>query len=202
MPRSSDIIVDTALQEYTARLQQKSSAWWKVLLSVQLPYRLHVRSLKLGKCLDIGCGIGRLLKVLPQGSLGIDHNEHSVALCEQQGLRALTVDQFWEQQKTLAEIFDSFMLAHVCEHMTPGKSEELLSSLLQFLRPGGRVVLVCPQESGYRSDASHVTWMDFDGLAALSQRVGLQTVRQYSFPFPRLFGRWFRYNEFVVIAEK
>jgi SAM-dependent methyltransferase len=44
----------------------------------QLPYRTHLRVLKLGATLDIGCGVGRNLATSPAGSVGVDHNDFSI----------------------------------------------------------------------------------------------------------------------------
>jgi hypothetical protein len=73
---------------------------------------------------------------------------------------------------------------------------------LRFLRPGGRLILITPQEAGYASDATHLTFLDLDALAALARGLGLEVERRYSFPFPRSAGRAFRYNEFVLVARK
>jgi hypothetical protein len=69
------------------------------------------------------------------------------------------------------------------------------------VRPGGKVVLICPQERGYASDATHVRFTDFAGLTDLCRALDLSVTRQYSFPFPRPLGRVFTYNEFVVVAR-
>ena len=71
-----------------------------------------------------------------------------------------------------------------------------------MLRAGGRLVILCPQEAGFRSDATHVEFMDFDRLRRIASRLGLATERTYSFPFPRWAGRVFTYNEFVVVSRK
>jgi len=78
----------------------------------------------------------------------------------------------------------------------------LLSEYLVFLRRGARVVIVTPQEAGYRTDPTHVEFMDFDRLVRVVQGAGLTVLTHYSFPLPRLFGKLFRYNEFVVIGQK
>ena len=46
---------------YTDRQRSLEGAWWKRLLDVQRPYRWHVRRLRLGFVLDVGCGLGRNL---------------------------------------------------------------------------------------------------------------------------------------------
>ena len=39
-------------------------------------------------------------------------------------------------------------------------------------------------------------------LARLARDAGLETVRSFSFPFPRVAGRLFTYNEFCLVARK
>ena len=79
---------------------------------------------------------------------------------------------------------------------------ELVSAYTGLLRPGGRVVVVTPQEAGFRSDPSHVEFLDFEALERLFARLQLSKERSYSFPLPRACGRFFRYNEFVVVGAK
>ena len=71
-----------------------------------------------------------------------------------------------------------------------------------MLRTGGRVVVLTPQEAGFRSDRTHVEFLDFDKIETVVQRAGLVRERRYSFPFPRFAGTLFKYNEFVVLARK
>ena len=77
-----------------------------------------------------------------------------------------------------------------------------MTAYLPYLRPGGKVLFICPQERGYASDPTHITWTTGDDLAALARRVGLTPVSSRSFPFPRLAGKAFTYNEFLVLATK
>jgi len=70
------------------------------------------------------------------------------------------------------------------------------------LRAGGQVVVLTPQEAGFRSDSTHVEYMDFDKVEAVLRETGLEVERRYSFPLPRLAGAVFKYNEFVTIARK
>ena len=44
--------------------------------------------------------------------------------------------------------------------------------------------------------------MDFTRLQRISTRLGLAPERTFSFPFPRWAGRWFTYNEFVVVSRR
>ncbi len=183
---------------YTRRLASLESVWWKRLLDVQRPYRWNLRRLDLGRTLDIGCGLGRNLVALPHGSVGVDHNPSSVAEARSRGLRAMTPEEFTASADNRPAAFDSLLLAHVIEHMDEPAGRELVATYLPCLRPGGSVVFICPQERGYVSDPTHVRFVYFAGLARLGGAVGLRVNLKYSFPFPRLVGRVFPYNEFVV----
>jgi len=86
--------------------------------------------------------------------------------------------------------------------LTESEARTLLSDYLRLLRPGGRVVLITPQERGFASDPTHVTFVNFQALRDIVEALGLVPSREYSFPFPRAFGRLFKYNEFVSISTK
>lgn len=192
----------TAGEEYAARLQDLTGVWWKRVLDVQLPWRLRLRRLALGRTLDVGCGIGRNLASLDPSSVGVDHNPHSIAVARRAGYQAVTVDEFLgSPELTAPGGFDSMLVAHVIEHLEPADALEILAGYLPMIRPGGRVVMVCPQERGYASDATHVSFTDFDALQRIGRRLGLVPDSRRSFPFGRWAGRWFTYNEFWVIGR-
>jgi SAM-dependent methyltransferase len=196
-------MTSTKDEEYTRRLL-KRSVWWKRILDVQRPYRVHLQKLNLGAVLEIGCGIGRNLANLGKGSrsIGIDHNPNSVAVAVSCGLVAFTPEQFRNSHYAQPSSFDSLLLSHVAEHMGRDATVSLLREYLAYLRQTGRVVIITPQEAGYRSDPTHVEFMDFAVLARVLRDAGLLELKHYSFPLPRLFGKIFKYNEFVVIGRK
>ena len=194
---------DTQSQEYADRLRTLSGARWKQVLDVQRPYRWNLHRQGLGRTLDVGCGIGRNLLNLRDDSVGVDHNAESVAECRARGLEAYTVEE-WEATPGPAEpaSFDGMLLAHVIEHVPPEHWVGLVTSYLPYLRPGGKVMMICPQEKGYKTDSTHVHFTDGVALAELAESVGLVVERSFSFPFPRFAGRFFTYNEFCVVARK
>ena len=114
-----------------------------------------MRRQHLGRTLDVGCGIGRNLGVLAPGSVGVDHNSGSIALARAMGYDAYTVKDFLDGELAVPGGFDGLLLAHVIEHMDRAQALKLLGDYLPFVRPGGRVFLVCPQERGYASDSTH-----------------------------------------------
>jgi 2-polyprenyl-3-methyl-5-hydroxy-6-metoxy-1,4-benzoquinol methylase len=193
---------DTAGREYAQRLATLEGAWWRRLIPVQLPYSLHLKSMRLGRTLDVGCGIGRNLRNLPAGSLGVDHNPDSITIARSRGLNACTVAELGDRPADEAYGFDAVLLAHVLEHMGAPEADALLAGYLERLRPGGRVVFITPQEKGYTTDATHVRFVDLDGLRSTAERQGLVVERAYSFPLLRAAGRVFPYNEFVLVARK
>jgi len=192
----------TSDRRYTDRLERLQSRNWKSLLDVQRPYRWNLRRLRPGSTLDVGCGIGRCLKDLPRGSVGIDHNEHSVALVNAMGLAAYTPDAFERKHVRGTVQFDSILFGHVLEHMSPAEGLSVIGKYLPWLRPHGQVIAFCPQERGYASDPTHVSFLDFAALTGMFKVAGLVVERAYSFPLPRAFGAWFTYNEFVVTARR
>ena len=199
---ADDFSGDTSGEGYARRLQAKERARWKRALNVQAPYRWNLRRQHLGRTLDVGCGIGRNLETLDPGSVGVDHNTHSVAVARERGVTALTVDEWETSALRVPGSFDGMLLAHVVEHMTTAEAVALLDDYLPYLRPGGRVFFVCPQERGYASDPTHVRFTTGEDLAGLAREVGLQPEPWFSFPFPRRAGRRFTYNEFCLLATK
>ena len=193
---------DTRDPRYTARLAGQT-AWWRRLLDVQRPYREHLRALRPGRFLEVGCGIGRNLdnaRAFAEG-LGVDHNPTSVAAARARGLDAMTTGAFLASRRAVKGGFDTLLVSHVLEHLTPEEGGALLSDYLPYVRQGGQVIVVTPQEAGFRSDPTHRTFADFAVCAELLAGAGAAVVRQRSFPFPRWAGRLFRYNEFVTVAR-
>lgn len=191
---------DTKGESYANRLEKLSGARWKQVLDVQRPYRWNLRRLDLGRTLDVGCGIGRHLSHLPGGSVGVDHNEHSVAVSREAGHQAYTVEEFFANDVAGEGTFDSMLLAHVLEHMPAVEARKLVEDYLPYVND--KVVVICPQEKGFTTDETHVNFLRHEDIALILTELGLSIDRSYSFPFPKRAGRWFTHNETVVVAHK
>jgi SAM-dependent methyltransferase len=193
---------DTRGADYTARLETLSGARWKRWLDVQAPYRWNVRRLGLGFVLDLGCGIGRNLLHLGGHGVGIDTNAHSVEIARRRGCRAYTPEEFRESEFAAPGAFDGLLAAHLLEHLPRAAASALLGEYLPCVRAGGVVALITPQEAGYRSDPTHVEFLDAAALRQILADHGIEHLRSASFPFPRFAGRFFPHNEFVVVGRK
>jgi SAM-dependent methyltransferase len=202
-PGSNATGATTDSREYAERLIRLQTAPWKQWLDVQAPFRWNLRRLDPGFYLDIGCGIGRNLLHLPAQGVGVDTNEHCVQAARARGLIAFTPAEFRDSAEyNQPGRFDSILLAHVAEHMTEDQVVALLREYEPLLRPSGKLILISPQEAGFRSDATHVQLMDFARLTRIAHRLQFAAEWAFSFPFPRWAGRLFTYNEFVVVSRK
>jgi SAM-dependent methyltransferase len=190
--------VDDAYADY---LRSRSAPTWKHILDVQAPYRWNLRRLKPGYMLEIGCGLGRNLKHIGGKGIGVDPNPACVEGAAREGLTVYTDADFKISPHAVVHAFDSLLLSHVLEHLGEGESYELLRTYLRFVRPGGKVIFITPQELGFRSDPTHVRFVDFAQLRQLACRANLRPMKQFSFPLPRAMGGFFRYNEFILSAR-
>ena len=193
--------MNTRNYKYTKRLINKQDIWWKRLLNVQAPYRWNLKRLQPGFTLDIGCGIGRNLINLDGEGVGIDHNIQSVQITRNKGLTAFTPDEFRDSSFNKEQTFDSILLSHVAEHMSQKEVIQLIRQHLYLLKAKGKIIIITPQEAGYKSDKTHIEFMDFGKLRNISYSLDLQLLKQYSFPFPRFIGHIFTYNEFISVSS-
>jgi 2-polyprenyl-3-methyl-5-hydroxy-6-metoxy-1,4-benzoquinol methylase len=191
----------TAGRDYAQRMIRKGSACWKSVLHAQTPYGWHVRRLCPGRTLDVGCGIGRNLEHLGDRAVGVDHNEDCVATARSRGLNAHTSTAFPRSPEAVPGSYDCLLFAHVLEHMAMENAVGLVHEYLRYLKPNGTIVIITPQERGFATDATHLTFVDHAAQRRIAKAAGLAMGRQYSFPLPRLAGRVFAYNEFVGIAH-
>ena len=167
----------TERSAYTDRLAASESLWWKRALDVQRPYRWNLRRLQPGLTLDVGCGIGRNLGHLDGAGVGVDHNPTSIQVCRERGYEAYTPDEF-DGCRASKSSFDSVLLAHVAEHMDEAAAIDLLQHYVHHVRPGGKVIVITPQEAA-------------TGVIPPSALHG----------HGRVLGKVFRYNEFVVVGR-
>jgi hypothetical protein len=132
----------------------------------------------------------------------VDHNATSIATARDAGYRAWTTQEWPGCPDAVAGSFDTMLLAHVLEHVAAAEADEILLSYLRYLKPAAKVVLICPQEKGYTTDATHVRFVDLGRMARHARDLGFVPIKGYSFPFPRPAGKVFPYNEFVLVGQR
>jgi len=200
---TEDGVAATAVKDYAERLNRLQGKRWKKILNVQLPWKMHIKRLDLGRTLDVGCGNGRNLTYLRSDSVGVDHNPYSVQTAREVGGDAYTDAEFFASAElTVPGTFDSILAAHLIEHLTVEEARTVIGMYLPMLKSGGRVVFFTPQERGYASDPTHIEFTGYPELRQLCDDLDLISEKQYSFPFPRWTGKLFIYNEFIFIGRK
>jgi 2-polyprenyl-3-methyl-5-hydroxy-6-metoxy-1,4-benzoquinol methylase len=193
---------DTTGEWYTERMRKMDSTESIAKRLHTVMYRRHIQNLAKGRVLDVGCGIGMNLRFTSPDSVGVDHNEHSVAEANGAGLKAFTPKEFHANAEQFRESFDSLLIAHVVEHMDKDSGVGLLQEYLPYLKPSSRIVLITPDEGGYATDPTHVRFVDFAASEELIETVGFSTKKSYAFPIPRSIGKSRRGNEFVVVGVR
>jgi 2-polyprenyl-3-methyl-5-hydroxy-6-metoxy-1,4-benzoquinol methylase len=187
---------------YTMQLIKEQKVWWKSCLDVQFFSRWNLNRLNPGFVLDIGCGIGRNLINLKGNGVGIDHNFNSVQFVRKLGYKAFMPDEFQKSIFNTTGRFDTIIVAHVFEHMKKNEAVELLKRYEYLLKQGGKIIIITPQEAGYKKDPTHIEFMDFVKLRYIMKELKFEILKEYSFPFPRIFGNLFIYNEFVSVNSR
>lgn len=189
-------------EEYTRRLEDTDSSWWKKALDVQAPYRRHIRRIVEPPVLDVGCGIGRNLLHLDGNGVGVDTNESSIEVARRRGLVAHSAAEFPTTDEAVHGEYGTLLFAHVLEHMDLEAASTLVGEYRPYLADDGLVVVIVPQEAGFASDPTHIAFVESDEIERVARQNELEIEKLYSFPLPRWAGRVFRHNETVALMRK
>ena len=92
-------------------------------------------------------------------------------------------------------------MSHLLEHLTDDKRNTIMKEFRKYLIPEGRLVIICPQEAGFRSDSTHIEYLDFKSIKEYGLRHDFVVEFAKSNPFPRFLGKLFKYNEFFVVLK-
>ena len=163
-------------EQYFAYLKERSrlGLWYR---SYWL-YPVICRQLR-GRVLDVGCGIGDMLRFRP-GTVGVDINPATVAFCREQGLDARLMEPdclpFADAE------FDSVSLDNVLEHIQ--EPMPLLSEIRRVLRREGTLVVGVPGHRGFGADPDHKVFYDEPVLRDTLAKAGFTWTRTLRMPLP------------------
>ena len=106
---------------------------------------------------DIGCGRGEWLNMLPErfARIGIDLNSMNVEACIEQGLKVVQQDALvWmaNQPENSLAVVSAF---HVIEHLSFEQFNRLLDECQRVLAPGGVIIFETPNPENIVSAATH-----------------------------------------------
>jgi len=104
--------------------------------------------------LDIGCGRGEFLSLVPRAR-GVDLNPECVAVCRSKGLPAQEADAFAYLASLPDASLDGIFCAQLIEHLPPLRVPELVSLCAAKLRPGAPIVFETPNPECLAIFATH-----------------------------------------------
>ncbi len=191
-------------QEYFDYLHNRSSLRKKV----RTLYLNDIRKYCIGKTIDFGCGVGELLKILPEGSVGYEVNKVVVDFSKKNGLNInLYVPETDNYDFNMIEQgkYETFTMNHVLEHLE--NSYEVMNRIFESCARLGmkRTVFTVPGHKGYQTDKTHQTFINMDYLT----KTGVSSNRYYELKvnkyFPinsEAFSKYFTHNELRLVFDK
>ncbi len=161
-----------------------------------------------GKTIDMGCGIGELLRQLPEGSIGFEINPVAVDFCNETGLKVFNYDPVKDDYRfDMIEpgIYSSFTMNHVLEHLEDS-DKQIKKILASCYRLGiKKIVFTVPGKKGFQSDATHMSFIDMKYLKlhGILANEYYHLVKNKYFPFNwTTFSNYFTHNELRLIFER
>jgi SAM-dependent methyltransferase len=130
-----------------------------------------------GKVLDVGCGIGDMLKYHP-GTVGVDINPATVNFCQESGLDAVLMEK--DRLPFSDEVFDSIILDNVLEHIE--NPLPLLAEINRVLKKNGILLIGVPGRKGYKSDSDHKIFYDEKALETVSLKSRFRIMKFFNLP--------------------
>lgn len=159
-----------------------------------------------GRTIDFGCGIGELLRLLPEGSIGLDINEASVEYCTKSGLKAfLYIPSMDNYEFKFLQPFDfqTFIISHVIEHLE--NPFEILKKIFSSCKRlhFEKIIIVVPGIKGFKHDPTHKTFIDIDFLNLFNKMEGFQITYMKYFPLNfKWAGKFLTHNELVTVFSQ
>lgn len=176
--------------------------------TIRTIYLNDIKKYCIGKTIDFGCGVGELLKILPEDSVGFEVNKVVVEFCKKNGLNVnlyVPEEDNYNFRMIEAGKYETFTMNHVLEHLE--NSFEVINKIFESCDrlEIKRIVFTVPGHKGYKSDATHQTFINMDYLA----KTGVCDNKYYQLRankyFPvnsEAFSRFFTHNELRLVFDK
>jgi SAM-dependent methyltransferase len=117
-----------------------------------------------GPVLEVGCGYGRYLRPLGERGIevvGVDVNPEIVRKNREAGLKSMLPEEFQASRQPARVL----LMSHVIEHFQPRELLDFLDRWLDYLEPGGELVIATPlMTPHFYDDFDHVKPYHPDGL--------------------------------------
>lgn len=128
--------------------------------------------------LDVGCNVGNLLSIDPEGSVGVELDPHAVEICRSRGFAVEQGDL--NQPLPFADgRLGTVHCRHVIEHVWEPMA--LMREMRRVLRPNGLLVLLTPDfRHAYRTfydDHTHLRPLTAESLRRLTLDCGFTDLR-------------------------
>ena len=191
-------------QEYFEYLRNRGS----LRKFIRRFYLRDIRKYCMGKTIDFGCGTGELLSMLPAGSVGLEINRVAVEFCKSQGLDVrqyhLGEDDYRFEMITKGD-YNTFTMNHVLEHIE--NSNAIIQKIFESCNRLGikRIVFTVPGHKGFRSDKTHITFIDkkyFENNGLLDNKYYHLIISKYFPVNSAKFSRYFTHNELRLVFDK
>jgi 2-polyprenyl-3-methyl-5-hydroxy-6-metoxy-1,4-benzoquinol methylase len=191
-------------EDYFNYLHNRSSLRKKV----RTVYLNDIRKYCIGKTIDFGCGVGELLKNLPPGSVGFEVNKVVVEYCKKNGLNVklyIPEEDDYNFKMIQQGQYETFTMNHVLEHLE--SSSDVIKKIFETCDRLGiiRIVFTVPGHKGYKSDATHQTFINMDYLSnkgILDNRFYQLKMNKYFPVNSESFSKVFTHNELRLVFDK
>lgn len=184
----------TAYDYFDSLIRRKRAGLWYRNLWLYPRICRHLR----GQVLDIGCGIGDLVRFRAH-TIGVDVNSRAVAYCRSLGLAVQQMEP--DLLPCPDSEFDGAVLDNVLEHLE--RPEPLLAEIHRVLKPGAKFIAGVPGERGFASDPDHKRHYPETELIRCIRSAGFELSTVFHQPFrSRLLDRHFRYYAIYGVFQR